>query len=135
MTHLRQRMLDELQRRNYSQRTAHVYVHALEDSANYFHRSPERLGPNHIRECQVHLCRDRKLSPRTIQSPSSALRFLFVKILRRPYLPDEIPFPKFPSILPALGRMPHSRLCPPRELDRSTRKRTIPASEWSSALQ
>lgn len=42
MTHLRQRMLDELQRRNYSQKTATIYVHAIEDFAKYFHRSPER---------------------------------------------------------------------------------------------
>jgi site-specific recombinase XerD len=84
MTHLRQRMLDELQRRNYSQRTTTIYLHAVEDFAKYFHRSPERLGPSHIREYQVHLFRDRKLSPRTIQSRSSALRFLFVKTLRRP---------------------------------------------------
>src|ERR1035437_4187055 len=71
-------MLDELQRRNYSQRTATIYIHAVEDFAKYFHRSPERLGQSHIREYQVHLFRDRKLSPRTIQSRSSALRFLFV---------------------------------------------------------
>ena len=97
MTNLRQRMLDELRRRNYSQRTATIYIHAVEDFAKYFHRSPERLGPSHIREYQVHLFRDRKLSPRTIQSRSSALRFLFVKTLRRPYVPNEIPFPKCPG--------------------------------------
>jgi len=95
-------MLDELQRRNYSQRTAHIYIHAVEDFAKYFRRSPERLGPSHIREYQVHLFRDRKLSPRTIQSRCSALRFLFVKTLRRPYLPDEIPFPKCPRKLPTV---------------------------------
>ena len=54
-------------------------------------RNRERLGPSHIREQQVHLFRDRKLSPWTIQSRCSALRSLFVKTLRRPYLPDEIP--------------------------------------------
>jgi len=43
-------MLDELQRRNYSQRTVTIYIHAVEDFAKYFHRSPERLGPSHIRE-------------------------------------------------------------------------------------
>ena len=49
MTHLRQRMLDELQRRNYSQNTVRNYIGAVEDFAKYFHRSPERLGPSHIR--------------------------------------------------------------------------------------
>ena len=53
MTHLRQRMLDGLQRCNYSQSTARCYIHAVEDFANYFHRSPERLGPEHIRQYQA----------------------------------------------------------------------------------
>jgi len=95
-------MLDELQRRNYSPSTARCYLHAVEDFAKYFHRSPERLGPSHIRQYQVHLFRDRKLSPGTIQIRTAALRFLFVKTLRRPYLLDEIPFPKRPRKLPTV---------------------------------
>ena len=102
MTHLRQLMLDELQRRNYSPNPVRSYIHAVEDFSKYFHRSPERLGPSHIREYQVHLFRDRKLSPVTIQSRCAALRFLFVKALRRPYLLDKIPFPKRPKKLPTV---------------------------------
>jgi hypothetical protein len=91
VTHLRQLMLDELQRRNYSQSTVRSYIFAVEDFAKYFHRSPERLGPDHIRQYQAYLFRERKLSPGTIQGRTAALRFLFVKTLRRPYLPDDIP--------------------------------------------
>jgi len=94
VTRLRQLMLDELQRRNYAQNTVRAYIHAIEDFAKYFQRSPDRLGPEHIREYQVHLFRDCKLSPGTIEGRTAALRFLFVKTLRRPYLPDHIPFPK-----------------------------------------
>ena len=39
MTHLRQKMLDELQRRNYSQNTVNTYLHAVEDFSRHFHRS------------------------------------------------------------------------------------------------
>ena len=46
MTHLRKLMLDELQRRNYAQNTVRAYIHAVEDFARYFHRSPDRLGQN-----------------------------------------------------------------------------------------
>jgi site-specific recombinase XerD len=102
MTHLRQLMLDELQRRNYSPNTVRSYVHAVEDFARYFRRPPEQLGPDHIRDYQVHLFRDRKLSPRTIEGRTAALRFLFVKTLRRPYLPDAIPFPKQHKRLPTV---------------------------------
>ena len=102
MTHLRQRMLDELQRRNYSQSTARSYILAVEDFAKYFHRSPERLGPEHIRQYQAYLFRERKLSAGTIEGRTAALRFLFVKTLRRPYLPDHIPFPKRQRRLPTI---------------------------------
>jgi hypothetical protein len=80
VTRLRQRMLDELQRRNYSPHTVRSYMHAVE--ASYFHRCPDQLGPDHIREYQVHLFRDCKLSPRTIEGQTAALRFPFVKTLR-----------------------------------------------------
>ena len=102
MTHLRQLMLDELQRRNYSQSTVRSYIFAVEDFARYFHRSPERLGPDHIRQYQAYLFRQRKLSPGTIEGRTAALRFLFVKTLRRPYLPDHIPFPKRQRRLPTI---------------------------------
>src|SRR5712664_4730828 len=95
-------MLDELQRRNYAQNTVRAYIHAIEDFAKYFHRSPDRLGAEHIREYQVHLFRDCKLSPGTIEGRTAALRFLFVKTLRRPYLPDHIPFPKRQRRMPTV---------------------------------
>ena len=102
MTHLRQLMLDELERRNYSPHTVRSYLHAVEEFAQHFRRSPEQLGPDHVREYQVHLFRDRKLSARTIAGQTAALRFLFVKTLRRPYLPDALPFPKHSRRLPTV---------------------------------
>lgn len=102
MTHLRKMMLEELQRRNYSPSTVHNYIYAVEDFARYFGRSPYRLGPDHIRQYQAHLFRDRKLAANTIQVRTAALRFLFVKTLKRPYLHEQIPFPKRPRTLPTV---------------------------------
>ena len=98
MTYLRQLMLDELERCNYSPNSVRSYLHAVEEFARHFGRSPEQLGPDHVRESQVHLFRDRKLSARTIAGQTAALRFLFVKTLRRPYLPDALPFPSTPGV-------------------------------------
>ena len=102
MTHLRQLMLDELRRRNYSPNTVRSYLHAVEEFARRFHRSPEHLGPDQVREYPVHLFRDRKLSARTMAGQTAALRFLFVKTLRRPDLPDALPFPKQHKRLPTV---------------------------------
>ena len=102
MTQLRKMMLDELQRRNYAPSTIRTYIYAIEDFAKYFGRSPYRLGPEHIRQYQAHLFRNRKLSAGTIECRTAALRFLFVKTLRRPYLHDHIPFPKRQRPLPTV---------------------------------
>jgi integrase/recombinase XerD len=102
VTHLRNMMLDELQRRNYAQNTVRSYISAVEEFASYFRKRPDQLGPENIRAYQVHLFRDRKLSPGTVEQRGAALRFFFVKTLRRPYLPDHIPFPKRQRRLPTV---------------------------------
>ena len=40
MTHLRKMMLEELERRNYSQSTVRTYVKTIEDLARYFQAFP-----------------------------------------------------------------------------------------------
>jgi hypothetical protein len=38
-------MLEELERRSYSQNTVRTYLMTIEDFARYFHKSPDSLGP------------------------------------------------------------------------------------------
>jgi integrase/recombinase XerD len=102
VTHLRKMMLEELQRRNYSQKTTEAYLHGVWEFAKYFHRSPDELGPEHIRQFQAHLFGERKLAANTVSQRTAALRFLFVKTLKRSYLLDHIPFPKVPLHLPTV---------------------------------
>ena len=58
-TPLRQRVLDELQRRNYAPTTARGYVLAIKQFAKYFGKSPERLGGDEIRQFELYLLRER----------------------------------------------------------------------------
>ena len=55
MTHLRQTMLDELQRRNYAKTTVESYIHAVERFAKHFKRRPDQLNQDHLRTYQVSL--------------------------------------------------------------------------------
>ena len=48
MTRLRKMMLEELQRRNYSQHTTRYYIRTVEDFARRFNRPPDRLGLRHV---------------------------------------------------------------------------------------
>ena len=102
MTQLRQKMLEELQRRNYSHRTAKTYVRIVREFAEHFHQPPDKLGPEQIRQYQAHLFQAKKLAPATVSQYVSALRFLFVKTLRRHFLAEYIPFPKSRKRLPTV---------------------------------
>jgi len=102
MTQLRPTMLEELQRRHYAYRTANTYLRIVRDFAAYFHRPPDKLGPEHIRQYQAYLFQSKKLSPASVSQYVSALRFLFVKTLRRHFLTEHIPFPKSPRRLPVV---------------------------------
>src|ERR1039457_4394707 len=83
MTRLRKMMLEELERRNYSQSTTTTYIRTVEDFARYFKRRPDQLGPEHIREYQAQLFSKRKLAPNTVTQRLAAFRFFFVKNLHK----------------------------------------------------
>ena len=100
MTQLRRQMLEELERRNYSANTIRSYVRAVEEYARYFKRSPEKLGLDEIRSYQAHLIGKRKLAANTVAQQLTALRFLYVKTLRRGWDLELTPYPKRPVRLP-----------------------------------
>src|SRR4029453_9784425 len=95
-------MVDEVERRNYAKTTVQYYLKAVERFAKHFHRPPDQLNQAHLREYQAYLLRDRKLERRTVKLHVSALRFFFVKTLKRRYLLDDIPYPKVPRRLPTI---------------------------------
>jgi integrase/recombinase XerD len=102
VTHLRKRMLEELQRRNYSENTTRSYIRTVEDFARCFHCPPDRLGPGHIRVYQAELFQKRKLSPATVAIRLAALRFFYTKTLQRAWSIAETPYPKKAHRLPTI---------------------------------
>jgi len=96
-------MLEELQRRNYSPATARAYLRAVQDFARYFHRSPDQLGPDHIRQYQAYLFRERKLAANSVTQRLGALRFFYIRTLKQSWSAELTPYPKkvlrLPSIL------------------------------------
>jgi integrase/recombinase XerD len=102
VTHLRKMMLEELQRRNYSQHTTRYYIRTVEDFARRFNLPPDRLGPRHIREYQAELFQKRKLSAGTVTNRLAALRFFYIKTLKKAWSIAETPYPKKNHRLPTI---------------------------------
>ena len=101
MTPLRQRFIDDLRLRNYARRTIDTYVSRIACFAKHFGRSPELLGPDEVREFQLHLLQ-RRVSWSSFNQAVCALRFLYGTTLGRPEQLPLIPYGKRPKNLPSV---------------------------------
>jgi len=102
VTHLRQIMTEELERRNYAQSTIHAYIRTVEHFARHFHCPPDQLGPEHIRQYQAAMFRTWKLAPNTVTQRLAALRFFYIQVLKRAWSVAETPYPKKVLRLPEI---------------------------------
>ena len=111
MTHLRQTMLEELRRRNYAGSTIRAYIRTVAHFSQYFHRPPDQLGPEHIRQYQAALFTRWKLQSSTVIQKLAALPFLYVHVLKKGWSVAETPYPKKVLHLPqVLSREEVTRL-------------------------
>ena len=92
MTPLRQRFIEDMQLRNFAPTTQRSYVHYVAEFARYFHRGPEQLDLEAVRLYQLHLLQERKLSPQSVNTFVSAVRFLYLTTLEMPW--DKANFPR-----------------------------------------
>lgn len=102
MTHLRKTMLEELQGRNYSEITTRKYLQYVTAFARHFGKPPDQLGPDELRSYQAYLLRERKLTPGTAVNCVAALRFFFIKALKRHQFREFLSYPKDRRRLPTV---------------------------------
>jgi integrase/recombinase XerD len=99
---LRQRMIDDMLVRNLAPNTMLCYLKQVSYLACYFGRSPEQLGPEEIREYQLYLAQDRKVSVSSRLVAITALRFLYGITLQRERSLEMLPMPRREHHLPAI---------------------------------
>ena len=102
MTPLRQRMLEDMRLRNFSSETQRSYIHYIADFADYFRTPPDQLGPEAVREYQVYLTEERKMSPETVNCFTSAAKFLYQTTLELPWSDSHFVRARVPSKLPVV---------------------------------
>lgn len=92
MTPLRQRMIETMVIRNYSERTIKTYVWWVALFAKHFGRSPELLGPEEIHGFQVWLQGQNRASWAGFNQAMCALRLLYREVLGRPEMIERLHF-------------------------------------------
>jgi site-specific recombinase XerD len=101
-TPLRQRMIEDMQIRNFSPQTIEGYVFYVAHFAEHFKKSPDLLRAQEIRQYQIHLLRDRKISFSTMKVAVSALRFLYKVTLRKEWAVEYLEYPRRSKRLPVV---------------------------------
>jgi integrase/recombinase XerD len=99
---LRQRMIDDMTVRNLAPNTMLCYLKQVHYLARYFRKSPEQLSPEDIREYQLYLTQDRKVSVNSRLVAMTALRFLYGITLRRERFIEMLPMPHKEHYLPVI---------------------------------
>ena len=102
MTLLRRRMLEDLRIRNYAPTTVDCYVRSVAEYAKHFNESPDKLGPEEIRQWQLHLLNEKKVQRSTYIQAICGLRFFYRNTLHRKFDIDRIPMPRREKKLPVI---------------------------------
>ena len=102
MTILIERMREELVRRNYAATTINSYLKAVEHFRSYIDTPIEEVGPDTLRSYHAYLLGTRKLAVNTVVLNICALRFLYIKVLKRRDMKEDLPYPKQGLRLPVI---------------------------------
>lgn len=68
MTHLRRRMIEDMQLRGFSARTQECYVAAVRQLAAHFHRGPDQLSEEELRQYFLYLANEKQVARATAPS-------------------------------------------------------------------
>jgi integrase/recombinase XerD len=102
MTPLRQRFIEDMQLRNLAPTTQRSYIHYVADYALFYNTSPEKLDLEAIRQYQLHMLHERKLSPESINTFISSVQFLYTVTLEMPWGKECFPRMRLGSRLPVV---------------------------------
>jgi integrase/recombinase XerD len=105
MTPLRKRMTEHMRLKGYSPKTIKSYVNIVAVYARYVGKSPELTDCEDARAYMVYLLEERGSSLSHLSQTYSAIKVLFVQVLRRDGCGDKIPRPNRAKTLPSVMSM------------------------------
>ena len=100
MTSLRQQMTDEMQLRGLSPRTQQSYLNAVRQLAEYYHKPPDQIDEEELRQYFLYLMNEKQLSSSSCRVAHYAIRFLYVHTLGQTWPADLVIRPQKETKLP-----------------------------------
>jgi len=100
MTPLRKRFTEDMQLRGLAPATQRSYLHYVAEFAKYFNLSPDRLDLEAVRQYEIHLLEERRMSPASVNTFVSAIQFLYLVTLEMPWEKHCFPRVRVASKLP-----------------------------------
>lgn len=102
MGELRDRMVRDMQVRNFSPRTIEAYVPWVHNLAKYYMRSPDQLTDDEVQRYLLQLGEQRKLASSTRNQAHYALKFFYEVTVRRPQASLTVPMRRAEQKLPEI---------------------------------
>lgn len=99
---LQDRMDQDMQIRGLSLNTRKAYVSRVKAFVDYFGAPPGQLGPEHIRQYQLHLIEDRGASWSYFNQAVCSLRFFYLVTMRKDWDVRHLPYQKRGRRLPVV---------------------------------
>jgi integrase/recombinase XerD len=85
MAPLKQRFAEDMQRHGLATTTQRSYLHYVTEYSRFYNASPARLDLEAIRQYELYLLNERKLSPESVNTFISSVQFLYTKTLDMPW--------------------------------------------------
>ena len=91
MTALKQRMIEDMQLHGLADTTQRSYLHYVSEFARHYRRSPAELDLDAIRYFTLFLKEERRLSPESINTFLSSVKFIYRITLEMPWREEDFP--------------------------------------------
>ncbi len=85
MTELRRRFLDDMTLHGLAPTTHKVYLNAVEQLARHYHRSPDQLSEQDLRDYFTYLVKKRRVAESTLHTYIFAIKFFYTTTLQKPW--------------------------------------------------
>lgn len=103
-TELRRRMIEDMQLRSLSERTQESYVRSVSQLAKHYHKSPDKITEEELRQYFLFLKNDKKYARATCTIALCGIKFFFDHTIKREW-------PTLSFVRPKKAREPRIVMC------------------------